>query len=178
MSFYFDEEEAIDKLRTLGYRVHKEDHSRVGNITNTRQVVDWFYSRRLFYNANRKFPMSMNYSADTKSLSVFIRQRQKIGLGRKEALREAALLIDDMFKYEKHLGLKEPITSIGILTQSSIMNRVCAYANGEVPLVEEEKDHVVIDKINKIYNRDNADEDKQLASQRMDKMLEKLYGKK
>lgn len=178
MSLYLDEEEAIAELRERGYRITKESYSRVGNVTNARQVVEWFYARRLYYNSDRKYPMSgISYAADSKTLSVFIRQRQKLGLDKKAALREAALLIDNMFKFEKHLGLKEPITSIGILTQSGIMDRVCAFANGEVPLVEEEKDHLLIDELNQIYNRENAESDKTLASDRMDKMLEKIHVK-
>jgi hypothetical protein len=56
------------------------------------------------------------------------------------------------------------------------MDRVCAFANGEVPLVEEEKDHAFIDEINKVYNRENAERDKQLAAERMDKIMEILHG--
>jgi len=176
---YFDEEEVIAALKARGYRVVKLDYDRVGNISNTRQVVEWFYARRLYYNPERAYPPSgINYTADSKTLSVFVRQREKLGLSRRLALQEAAMLIDNMFKFEKHIGLKEPILSIRILTQSSIMDRVCAYASGEVPLVEEEKDHALIDKINKIYNRDNAEEDKKVAGVRLDKMLENIYGKK
>ncbi len=178
-SLYFDEEEMIEALRDRGYRVVLEDYGRVGNISNARQVVEWFYARRLYYNPDRKYPLSgINYSADSKLLSVFVRQRQKLGLSRKMALQEAALLIDTLFKYEKYLGLKEPVTSIRILTQSSIMDRVCAYASGEAPLVEEEKDRTFIDERNKIYNRENAEEDRQLAATRLKKMLENIYEKK
>lgn len=51
---FFDEQEAIKELQSRGYRVVKEDYPDAGSINTLRELVDYFYSRRRFYNPDRK----------------------------------------------------------------------------------------------------------------------------
>ncbi len=80
MELFFDEKEAIAALQKRGYRVIKEDFSNGSPITTVKELVNFFYSRRQYYNSDRKFPYSIDYSADSKAVSSFIRSRQKLGL--------------------------------------------------------------------------------------------------
>lgn len=153
MSLYFDEEEAISELQKRGYRVIKEKFPKVEFITTIRELVDYFYSRRKFYNPDRKFPYSIDYTEDNKYISSFIRSREKLGLGRKAAVQEAAVLIDTLFKFEEHLKLKTPIISPTILAVRPIMDRVCSFANGEVDEVAEWENLRFIDVINEKYEK-------------------------
>ncbi len=178
MTLYFDEEEAINELRNRGYRVTKEEFIEVETVTTVKELVDYFYARRRYYNPDRKFPIGVNYSKDTKEISTFIRSRQRLGLNRKAAVQEAALLVDALFKYEEHLYLKEPILSPRILTVGPLMDRVCSFANGEVGRVNAADADIFINEINEIYKKDCAEKDFELASEEREKILESLDGKR
>lgn len=171
---FFDEQAAIDGLQKRGYRVVKEDTLEAGSITTIKELVDYFYSRRRYYNPDRKFPFSIDYSADSKYISSFIRSREKLGLGRKAAIAEAALLVDALFKFEEQLSLRTPIISPAILAVRPIMDRVCSFVNGEVNEAAEAENNMVIDEINRILNKKFADQDFERASEERKRILENL----
>ncbi|KKM18680.1 hypothetical protein LCGC14_1663220 [marine sediment metagenome] len=174
MSLYFDQEEAIKTLQDRGYRVIKVDFSDTASVTTMKKLVEYFYARRFFYNSDRKFPASIDWKKDNLYASDLVRSRQKLGLSRKDAVREAAALVDALFKYESFLKLREPINHLTILTSRPVMDRICNYMNAEVSEVEECKTGEYIDKINKIYDREYAQRDFEKAAESRKKILEKL----
>lgn len=174
MSLYFDEEEAIRLLQDRGYRVIKVDYPDYEGVTTMRKLVEYFYARRFFYNPDRKYPASIDWKKDNLYASDLVRSRQKLGLNKKNAIREAAALIDALFKYEQFLKLREPINHLTILTSRSIMDRICNYMNEEVSEVEEYKTNEYIDKVNVVYNREYAQRDFEKAAEKRKKILEKL----
>jgi len=171
---FFDEQGAIDELRKRGYRVIKEKSLEASSITTVKELVDYFYSRRRYYNSDRKFPFSIDYSTDSKSISSFIRSREKLGLGRKAAIIEAVLLVEALFKFEEHLKLKTPIISPAILAVRPIMDRICSFVNGEVDEVSESESNMFIDEINETLNKKFADQDFERASKERKRILENL----
>lgn len=178
MSLFFDEDEAIEELQKRGYRVTKENYPEARSVSTVKDLVDYFYSRRKFYNPDRKFPFSIDYSSGTKFISSFINSRQKLGLGRKTAIQEAAILIDALFKYEEILGLKTPVISPAILAVRPIMDRVCACANGEVGEAFDLEQQLFVDEINEIYNQEFEERDFEKAAKERQIILEKINGKK
>lgn len=178
MTLYFNEEEAINELRNRGYRVTKEEFTAVETVTTVKKLVDYFYARRRYYNPERKFPIGVDYSKDTREISTFIRSRQKLGLNRKAAVQEAALLVDALFKYEEHLHLKDPILSPRILTVGPLMDRICSFLNGEVGRVNSADAEVFINEINEIYKKECAEKDFELAFKEREKILESLDDKR
>jgi len=176
MELFFDEKEAIVALQKRGYRVIKEDFSNGSSITTVKELVNFFYSRRQYYNSDRKFPYSIDYSADSKAVSSFIRSRQKLGLGRKAAIAEATGLVEALFKFEEHLHLKAPVISPAILAVRPLMDRICSYMNGEVGEVGEAETQIFIDEINEIYNKEFAQRDFERASKKRKEILENLDG--
>jgi len=89
MSLYFDEEDAVDQLRERGYRVVKVEFPNT--VTTIKDLIEYFYARRLYYNSNRPFPISRNFEEDKKYVSVLVKKRQAMGLSRKNAIKEAAM---------------------------------------------------------------------------------------
>jgi len=174
MSLYFDQEEAIKTLQDRGYRVIKVDFPDTASVTTMKKLVEFFYARRFFYNSDRKFPASIDWKKDNLYASDLVRSRQKLGLSRKDAVREAAALVDALFKFEGFLKLREPINHLTILTSRPVMDRICNYMNAEVSEVEESKTGEYIDKINKIYDREYAQRDFEKAAESRKKILEKL----
>lgn len=174
MSLYFDEEEAAEKLRELGYRVVKVEFSEAASVSNIKDLIDYFYARRLFYNADRPFPPSRNFEEDRKYLGLFVKKRQALGLSRKNALKETAVLIDTLFRFEEHLKLKTPVMSPRALDVGFIIERVCAIANDEIAEASEAETDRYINSINTIYNRKNAERDAELAAASRKRILERL----
>jgi len=174
MTLFFNEEEAIEELKSRGYRITKEVYPEAQVVRTMKDLVDFFYSRRRFYNPDRKFPYSIDYSEDAKKVSMFVRSRQKLGLGRKTAIAEAAALIDALFKFEKQLHLKEPIISPGILSSQSIMDKICSYLNGEVAEVSEVDNELYVAEINKYYDKKCVQQDLERADATRRKILERL----
>lgn len=174
MSLYFDEKEAVEILRARGYRVIKVDFPDTQEITTIKQLVEYFYARRFFYNKERGFPASIDYKDNVKYASDLVRARQKLGLDRKNAVKESALIVDALFKYESFLGLKEPITHLTILTSRPIIDRICMYMNGEVDAVEQFNNDQYIEEINKIYDKEFLQRDFEKAASKRRIILEKL----
>ncbi len=174
MGLYFDEEEAIEALRDRGYRVIKVEFPDTESVSTVRKLVEFFYARRFYYNENRKFPASIDWKKDSLCASDLVRSRQKLGLSRKNAVKEAAAIVDALFKYEKFLRLREPIHHLTILTSRPVMDRICSFMNAEVTDVEEFKTGEYIEAINVIYDRDNAQRDFDVAAEKRKKILEKL----
>jgi hypothetical protein len=174
VSLYFDEEEAVETLRDRGYRVIKVDFLDTDSVTSVKRLVEYFYARRFYYNENRKFPASIDWKKDSLCASDLVRSRQKLGLGRKNAVRESAVLVNALFKYEKFLKLREPIHHLTILTSRPVMDRICSFMNSEVMEVEEFKTNEYIEKINQIYDREYAQRDFEKAGEKLQKILERL----
>ncbi len=172
MSLYFDEGEAVEKLRELGYRVIKVEFSP--SASNIKNLVEYFYARRLYYNPDRPFPLSRNFAEDRNYLSGFVKKRQALGLSKKNAVREAAMLIEVLFRFEKHLRLKEPVMSPSALGVGFIMNRVCAIANDEIDEASEDETGRYIDEINEVYDKKYAKQDMDLAEDSRKRILERL----
>jgi hypothetical protein len=173
-SLFFDEKEAIEELQNRGYRIIKEEYPTAEAVTTVRELVDFFYSRRQYYNPDRKFPFSIDYSADIKYISSFVKSRQKLGLGRKAAVAEAAELVDALFAWESHLFLKTPVISPAILAVRPIMDRVCSFLNGEVSEVNEAATQRYVDEINEWYDKKFGEREFQQGIEERRKLLEEL----
>ena len=173
MSLYFDEEEAVEQLRERGYRVVKVEFP--ASTSSIKNLLEYFYARRLFYNPDRPFPPSRNIVQDRNYLSGFVKKRQQLGLSRKNAIREAAMLIEVLFRFEKHLKLRDPIMSPRALEVGFIMDRVCAIASDEIDEASEEETERYIDALNEVYNRKNAERDAELAAASRERILERLH---
>lgn len=173
-NLFFDEEEAIRELQARGYRVDKIECPEASSVKTIRQLVDYFYSRRKFYNPERRFPYSIDYTEDTKAVSSFVKSRQKLGLDRKAAVVEAARLVDALFRYEKQINLKEPIIRPAILAVRPIMDRICSFANGEVSEVNEYETELYMNQVNEYYNKNYAQQDFQRAAEERTRIREKL----
>ena len=176
MSLYFDEQEAVEELRNRGYRVFKESYPDFESIRTAKDLLEYFYARRKFYNPERRFPESISYQTDTKMVSSFVRSRQALGLSRVNAIRECAELVENMFKYEKYLHLKEPIISIRILAVRSIMDRVCSIANEEHREVEELESAKCLDDFYATYEKEYGERDTEAARENRKEILEALDG--
>ena len=174
MSLFLDEAEMVQELQAKGYRVVKVDFPEGKKASTVKDLVDFFYARRRFYNPDRKHPHSIDYSADVKYVSSFIQSRQKLGLGRKQAIEEAAVLIEALFKFEKHLRLKEPVVGANILAVRPIMDRICSFANGEVAEANETDTELQVNSWNEYYNKRFAAEDFEKAANERNKLLELL----
>jgi hypothetical protein len=172
MSLYFDEQEAVEKLRELGYRVIKVDFP--GSASTIKDLLEYFYARRLYYNPDRPFPPSRNLVQDRNYLSGFVKKREQQGLSRKNAIREAAMLIEVLFRFEEHLKLRDPIMSPRVLEVGFIMERVCAIASDEIDEASEAETERYIGGINEVYNRKNAARDAELAAASRKRILERL----
>jgi len=173
-SLYFDEEEAVETLRERGYRVVKVNFPNTENITTVKKLVEYFYARRFYYNKDRPYPPSIDFKDDLKYASDLVRSRQKLGLSRKNAVRESAVLIDALFKYESFLKLKEPINHLTTLTSRPIMDRICMFANGEVSEVEEAKNEEFINEVNAVYDKEYSQRDFEKAAENRRLILESL----
>lgn len=171
---YFDEGEAVESLRGRGYRVIRVEYPSTEGITTVRKLVEYFYARRFYYNTDRKFPASIDWKSNSNYASDLVRSRQKLGLSRKDAVRESAALIDALFKYEKFLKLREPINHLTILTSRPIMDRICSFVDSEVGEVEEFKNEEYIDRINCVLDQQFAQRDFEKAAEKRKKILEKL----
>jgi len=174
----FDEEKAVRELQERGYRVVKVEYPEVPLLKTAKDLVQHFYARRQFYNPDRRFPPSLNYSQDTKLISGLLRKRQQLGLSRKVAVQEVAVLIETLFKFEEHLKLSEPVLSPRILEIGPIMNRICTYANGEVGVVGEAETEEFVNEINKLYEKKFAERDSERAAQSRKRILGRLHGKR
>lgn len=173
-NLFFDEEEAIRELQARGYRVDKIEYPDASSVKTIRQLVDYFYSRRKFYNPDRRFPYSIDYTEDTKAVSSFVKSRQKLGLDRKAAVAEAARLVDALFRYEPKMTLREPIIRPAILAVRPIMDRICSFANGEVSEVNEYETELYLKQIDEYYNKNFAQQDFQRAAEERTRILERL----
>ena len=172
MSLYFDEKEAVETLRERGYRVVKVELPNTAS--SIKDLLDYFYARRLFYNPERTFPPSRNFEQDRKYLSVLVRKRENMGLSRKNAIRECTVLIDTLFRFEEHLKLSEPVMSPRALDVGFILNRVCAIANDEIGEAGEAETERYIDAINEVYGRKFAERDAEIATASRKRILERL----
>ncbi len=173
MSLYFDEAEAVEKLREQGYRVVKVEFPTASS--SIKDLLEYFYARRLFYNPDRPFPASRNIVQDRNYISGFVKKRQQLGLSRKNAIREAAMLIEVLFRFEEHLKLRDPIMSPRALEVGFIMERVCAIASDEIDEASESETERYIDELNEVYNRKNAARDAELAAASRKHILERLH---
>ena len=176
MSLYFDEVEAVEKLRERGYRVLKVEFSTAAS--SIKDLLEYFYARRLYYNPDRPFPISRNFAEDRNYISGLVKKRQDLGLSRKNAIRESAMLIETLFRFEDHLKLREPILSPRVLQVGFIMERVCAIASDEIDEASEAETGRYIDAINEIYNKKFAERDAELAVASRERILEKLDGQR
>lgn len=174
---FFDEEVVIKKLQDLGYRIIKTQYLQTTSVSTIKQLIHYFYSRRYYYNRDRKFPYSIDYSIDSRSVSSFIKSRQKLGLGRKAAIEEATQLVDALFKFEKYLYLKNPIIRPAILAVRPLMDRVCSFLNNEVDEVGEADTEIYINEINEIYNKKFTKRDFQQAFIHRQNILKKMNSK-
>jgi hypothetical protein len=172
-ALYFDEEEAVRELRERGYRVLKVDFP--DKVSNIKDLVDYFYACRMYYNPDREFPISRNFDEDQKYMSVFVKKRQDMGLSRIQAVRECSMLIEAAFRFEKHLQLKEPILSPQALTVGFIMEKVCAIVNDEIAEASEEETRRYIDEINEIYETEFAQRDAERAADSRRRIMEGLH---
>lgn len=176
MSLFFDEQDAVEQLRERGYRVVKVEFP---NIASTiKDLLEYFYARRLFYNPDRPFPPSRNFEEDRKYLNVVIKKRQGTGLSRKNAIKEVAMLIETLFRFEEHLKLSEPVMSPRTLDVGFILNRVCAIANDEIAEAGEAETERYIDEINEIYNKKYAARDTEISTVGRKRILGRLHGQR
>jgi hypothetical protein len=174
-----DDEDAITALRAEGYRVTKEDFPEaIGNPTTPLELLRHFYARRQFYNPDRRFPDSINYKDGLDHVGGFLCRREKLGLSRAQAMKEATILIEMIFKYEEFFYLKTPIKEPSILTVDFVVRKACAFADGEVPVVNDAKTEAMVEELNQEYNREFAERDAREASERLARILEKLNVKK
>ena len=178
IDLFFDEEEAIAALKERGYRVVKEEYPTAGSVTTVKDLVNYFYSRRYYYNTDRKFPYSIDYSNDSRDISSLIQSRQKLGLGRKAAVAEAALIVEALFRFEEHLHLKTPIRGPAILTSRPLVDRVCSFMNNEDAEVGEDDTKMFIEEVNELYRKEYAQRDFEQASEERKRILEKLDGER
>jgi len=173
MSLYFDEKEAVETLRERGYRVVKVELPNTAS--SIKDLIDYFYARRLFYNPERTFPPSRNFEEDRKYLSVLVKKREDTGLSRKNAIKECAVLIETLFRFEEHLKLSEPVMSPRALSVGFILNRVCAIANDEIGEAGEAETERYIDEINEVYDRKYTERDAEIAAASRKRILERLH---
>lgn len=175
-SLYFDEEEMVKELQERGYRVIKVDFPHV--VSSIKDLLDYFYARRFHYNQNRTFPISRNFEADRKYLNNLVKKRQDTGLSRIQAVRECAVLIETLFRFEEYLKLREPVLSPQALTVGFIMEKICAIANGELDEASEEETRQYIDEINEIYEKKFAQRDAEIAAESRKRILGRLHAEK
>ena len=172
-SLYFDEEEMVKELRERGYRVVKVVFPEI--VSSIKDLIDYFYARRFHYNEDRPFPLSRNFENDQKYMNVIVKKRQDMGLSRVQAVRECAMLVETLFRFEKHLKLREPVLSPQALTVGFIMEKVCAIANGEIGEAGEEETGRHIDEVNEIYEKKFAQRDTDRAAESRKRILERLH---
>jgi len=164
------EQDIVNYLRKKGYRVIKEDYPDAKGVDTIPKLVDFFYSRRKFYQRG-EFPASIDSSTDRKYISSFVKSREKLGVPRKVAVKEAAVIIDALFRFEDQLGLKEPISGASILTVRPITDRVCALLSSEYC---ERLDQEIIQEWNQYYNEQDFQKDFESATKELQNISEML----
>ena len=167
----YPEEDIVTFLRKKGYRVVKEEYPEAKGVDTIPKLVDFFYSRRKFYQRG-DFPASVDGVQSRKYVSSFVKSREKLGVPRKVAVKEAAVIIDALFRYEDQLRLKEPISGTSILTSRSIMDRICALLGSEYC---ELQDQEVIQEWNEYYNEQDSQKDFESATKELERILERLH---
>jgi len=171
---FYDEEEAIEYLQGLGYRVQKVSFPEVSSITSVKKLTEFFYYKRQQYNADRKYPYSIDYSEDAKNVSSFVKSREKLGLGHKQATQEAAQIIDGLFKYEERLNLSSPILSTKILAQRPIIDWVLSLMNDAAVDLNDAEDNAYADALMDEYVKKYKEDDEKRISEKRRQILEKL----
>jgi len=166
------EQDIVAYLRKKGYRVVKEEYLDAKGVDTIPKLVNFFYSRRKFYQRG-EFPASIDGSTDRKYISSFVKSREKLGVPRKVAVKESAVLIDALFRFEDRLGLREPVASANILTVRPIMDRVCAFLSSEYC---ERLDQEAIQEWNQYYNERDRKKDFESATEELQEISERLYG--
>lgn len=168
----YPEEDLVVFLRKKGYRVVKEDYPDAKSVDTIPKLVDFFYSRRKFYRRG-DFPASIDGVKSRQHVSSFIKSREKLGVPRKVAVKEAAIIIDALFRYEDQLYLKEPISGTSILTSRSIMDRICGFLGSEYCEIQ---DREVVQEWNEYYNERDSKKDFEDATVELEQILERLDG--
>ena len=178
MALFLDEKECIEFLQSRGYRVTKVSSDPLEKIKSVKDLLRFYESRLVYYSPERSFLYAKNYEEDSIYLSGLVKSRERLGLGRKEALQEAAQIIDVVLKYEKTLNLKSPITSPAIFSSRSIMNWACSILNGENSKTSAVDNERAIENCNFLSNKVFSQEDFYEASKEREKIMESLNGKR
>lgn len=132
-------EAAISLLKDNGYTVRgpflKRDY--IESMATKKQplgLVRYFYDQMFKYNPDFRMGYSGNKKRDLAIAKDFIAFRQDTGISYIEAVRQCCELIDTLFKYESHLNLHRPITSMTVLSKSEgtawIVERLLNICNG------------------------------------------------
>lgn len=178
MSLFFDEEEAVQELRKMGYKVIKLNYPQFEQITSVKKLLEFFYYKREAGRSDLKVDYYRDAKEDMEMMGQFVKSREKLGLGRKAALQEAALIIDGLFKYEKYLNLTTPIISPKILNVRSFVDRVCGFLNGDDPNVAESETSEYVTLLSEEYARKYQNAEFDSIKDERQKIMERLNVKR
>jgi hypothetical protein len=137
-----DEVVSAEFLRDRGYLVFKPSKhiekynsgESKFNLKSNKDLVKFFYIKMMEYNPGRKLHYSMSTKEDLKNAKKLVEKRMALGVSKKRALIEAALIIDILVKHEALFGVAFPITSLRPLVSEKtkwIVDKVIAFYNGE-----------------------------------------------
>jgi hypothetical protein len=170
--------DARQLLEENGYIVHGPFINGY-EVNSVGDLVKFFYDKMFYYNPGLLLSYSGSKKQDLDLAKKFLKSRMDLGLGKKRAIEECCLIIDSLFKYETHIGLKSKITSMSVLGQDTmawVTTKILNFINGLDNEVNEHEESVWH---NKLYLEQEAKDDPKgiaLANKRLG--LEDADGKK
>jgi len=95
------EDEAIETLIELGYRIYKP-LSESFSVHSLNDLVRYYYDKLERYRPSRKLGYSSNIKRDRGVAKRMIESRQSLGCSKSRAITECCILIDILFKDDTH----------------------------------------------------------------------------
>lgn len=126
------------------------------DIKGPADLLKFFYDRMAFYNPNMLLPYSDSRKRDLGIAKNVIEARQAQGVSKVRAIGECCELIENLFKYEKYLGLNFKVTSMSVLGQEAlgwITDKLIDIINGYNTEIEAEKEILWFEEF---YNKQEA----------------------
>jgi len=143
--------ESIDFLRSNGYMIIKLSDLEETSVKKAQDLVDLFYALLQFYNQDRDIHYGKASKKDLGLAKQLITHRENICGDKKRALKECALIIKCVVKYEGYFKFTEPLHSFDCFGHDSMK--------------------WVVDKAISIINKEN----KEIDELELNTFLEELY---
>ncbi len=162
--------EATAFLVSKGYIVISPAKLDYSNVKTVSGLIDYFYSLLQYYNQDRDIHYSSS-KKETRLASNFIKSRQKVNnLTKKSAIKEAAVIVKCVIKYESKFGFKFPMHSFNCFGQ----DRMKWVTDKAISIINKENIEVEKDALNLYLNNLYVEQEKEALDAINDKKIKKL----